>query len=385
MDRHRAQLESESARLIQHPPESQDATTSNDPTLTQHDPLPDADTHSQVLLPRPARESNLRFEMAATASTRPVSPQQDASFIPSPPRSVNETGGSRPVDGPIDAWDAVPPLSQDFAPARAARAAQEAATGRVDAGLNPATESVREAPDQERPGLETPPPETWDHSYPPLRRVPHMSPRPLPRTPVDGLGDRRRSPSPYSESREESTWNNLMSTMDSSNHASSTSTSFASVTDLLSTSRSSSYRSSNTQSTSTSFGEIGSSSEETCDLPPGITEDDVRLIRERHRRTARRIVRRRIPEPDYSDLERSMDAYPDLAGPGSMGGSESAMSRLLMDHVVQRLQRDGEQDTGALPRIDAVHDILERMQRREHVPDDLWAVVGLSPDYFGRS
>lgn len=383
MERHRAQLESESARPSQRSPESHDTTTSNDPTLTQQDSLPDAETHSQVLLPRPARESNLRFEMAATASTRPASPQQDASTIPSPPRSLNESGRSRPVDGPIDAWDAVPPLSQDFAPARAARAAraaQEAATGRV--GRTPYTirEIVIEAPDDERPGLETPPPETWENSYPPLRRVPHMSPRPLPRTPVDGLGDRRRSPSPYSEPREESTWNNLMSTMDTSNHASSTSTSFASMTDLLSASRSSSYRSSNTQSTSTSFGEIGSSSDETCDLPPGITEDDVRVIRERHGRTARRPVRRRFVEREYGDREHIVDSYPYLAGPGSTGGSESAMSRLLMDHVAQRLQQNGEQ-----PRNDAFHDILERMQRREHIPDDLWAVVGLSPDYFSRS
>lgn len=377
MERHRAQIESDGVRSLPRPNESRNTTTSEDLTLTvQLDPLSDTETSNQVLLPRPARESNLRFEIAVPRS---ISPGPDANAIPSPPRSVSDTGRSRPVDGPVTGWDSVPTLSLDFAPARAAREALEQA----DATLNAAAESIRETSSQEQPGLETPPPEVWESSYPPLRRVPHMSPRPLPRTPVDGLGDRHRSPSPLSETHEESTWNNLLSTMDASNGASSTSTSFASMTDLLSTSRSSSYRSSNTQNTSTSFGEIGSSSEETCDLPPGITEDDVRMIRERHRRTARRLPRRRIPEPDYDD--RGHGISPSLLRSGSVGGAESDMSRLLMDHVAQRLQRDGEANSETSPRIDVFQDILGRMQRQEHIPDDVWAVAGLSPGYFSRS
>lgn len=380
MQRHRAQLETDRPQLVEPSASSLDPTSANDPPRAfDEGHRSDSDATTSFLLPRPTRESNLRFEMAATSTSRPASPQRHIGNVPSPPHSLSDNGRTRPVDGPLDAWDTVPPLSQDFAPARLARAVIEEA----ETALTAAAESIRETSSEERPGLETPPPEAWESSYPPLRRVPHMSPRLLPRTPVDGLGDRRRSPSPISETHEEGTWNTLLSTLDHSNGAPSTSTSFASMSDFLSNSRSSSYQSSNTQNTSTSFGEIGSSSDETCDLPPGITEDDARMIRERHRRTARRAPRRHIPEPDHGNEGYSLDA--ELGGARRTGGTESAMSRLLMDQSAQQLWRDREDGAGLAPRLDAFNDILERMQRREHVPDDLWAVVGLPPEFLGRT
>lgn len=378
LERLRARTEAEDARsLSQNIPEARNTTTPEDPTLTpQQDSLPETEPSSQVLLPRPARESNLRFEMAAT---RPASPRADTTAMPSPPRSVSDNGRSRPVDGPLDNWDVVPSLSADFAPARRARAAIDQAEATIAA----TRATIREMTDREQPGLETPPPETWENSYPPLRRVPHMSPRPLPRTSVDGLGDRHRSASPDSETHEESTWNNLLSTMEHSNGALSASTSFASVPsnlDFTSSARSSSYRSHNSQSTSTSFGEIGSSSEETCDLPPGITEDDVRMIRERHRQTARRLPRRRtagrISEPD---VDSELLDIATNRGWTPIGLPGNNMSRLLMDQVLQRYQRDDD-GTHALPPSHAIDSVFERMRRREHIPDEMWALVGLSSD-----
>lgn len=377
MERLRAHTEAENTLSSSRPSTApRNTTTPEDPTQTlSQSSLLETESSSQILLPRPARESNLRFEVAAT---HPASPAPE-NTMPSPPRSVSDTGRSRPVDGPLDNWDTVPNLSHDFAPARRAQVALD----RANATIAAARQSMQDTSSGEQAGLETPPPESWEGSYPPLRRVPHMSPRPLPRSPVDGLGNRNRSPSPISESQEESTWNNLLSTMDTSNEALSTSTSFTSMTDLLSFSRSSSYRSSNTQNTSTSFGEIGSSSEETCELPPGITEEDVRMIRERHRRTARRLPRRRISQRDVESP--ALDTDYSLLEAGSYAGAESEMSRLLMDHVAQRLRQNGETESEGSPSVHAFHDILDRMQRREFIPDEVWAVAGLSPDFFNRT
>ncbi|KAJ9652564.1 hypothetical protein H2198_008176 [Neophaeococcomyces mojaviensis] len=353
------------ARLVRHITE--DPTLSSDAILTTNvdediqTNTPSADT---VLLPRPARESNLRFEMGATSSTRPTSPQQPPTHIPSPPHSLSDIGRNRPVDGPLDTWETTPPLSQDFAPAWAARAA----LGQSARGAAAATGAIRTASAISRQGLETPPPESWENSYPPLRRVSHISPRLSPRTGVDGLGDRHRSPSPLSETHEEETWNNLLQTLDRSNGSASTATSFASMSDLLSASRTSSNQSPNTQNTSTSFGEIGTSGDETCDLPPGITEEDVRRIRERHRRTARRVTapRRHIPEPDYIHRGRGDE------NAGTRIGAE--MSRPARSR--ERLTRQEE--------LESLQIILDRMDRREEIPEDMWAMIGLPPE-FGRT
>ena len=329
--------------------------TTNENELAPPDPSP----AGQLLLPRPTRESNLRFEVAANPSTRPTSPQPQPSFMPSPPQSLSETSRSRPVDGPVDTLETSPPLTQDFAPARAARAARGGSRSPTDL----VADFTTAANDNDRHGLETPPPEAWENSYPSLRRVPHMSPRPLPRMAVDGLGDRHRSPSPLSEMHEEETWNNLLTSLDNSNSASSTSTSFASMTDLLSASRSSSHRSSNTHNTSTSFGEIGTSTDDSCDLPPGITEDDVRQIRDRHRLTAGRVSAPRAnrPESDYGEASQSQ---------------HSPMAILLHEAREARASRERQRRRDELFMLQA---IAGRQQSHEQIPDEWWALAGLPP------
>lgn len=316
----------------------------------------------QILLPRPARESNLRFEVAAATSTQPASPQQPTSFMPSPPHSVGETSGNRPVDGPLESWDTTPPLTQGFAPARAT---QDEPDGPTD---GPA-EATRITNENGRPGLETPPPEAWENSYPPLRRVPHMSPRPLPRNTVDGLGDRHRSPTP-SDVHEEETWNTILSTMEHEHRASSASTSFA--TELLDTSRSSSHRSSSTQNTSVSFGEIGVSADDTCDPPPGITEEDVRQIRERHRRTAGRVMptQRHILESRAARNRRGDETSISILA------DDSPLSILLDEAREARLSQERQRRRDELFMIQA---IAERQQSHEGIPDEWWALAGLPP------
>jgi len=314
-------------------------------------------TVDQILLPRPTRESNLRFEVAANSSPHSTSSQQPPLFMPSPPHSLSGAFRSRPVDGPLDSWETTPPLTQDFAPARATRAARSGSRSPTD----PLAEVNRTVVENDGHGLETPPPESWENSYPPLRRVPHMSPRPLPRTTIDGLGDRRRSPSPPSEDPEEENWTNLRASLNNGDSAPSTSTSFASMADLVSTPRSSSHRSANTQNTSTSFGEIGASTDDTCDLPPGITEEDVRQIRERHRRTAGRVgaSRTRPSGSDYSGTSRPRD---------------SPMSILLHEARAARTSGQWRRERDELFVLQA---IAERQQSHEQVPDDWWALAGL--------
>ena len=229
-------------------------------------------------LPRPTRESNLRFEVG---QSRSVSPRRLRML--SPPSS---SGSGRNHDGPLEEPGNLTP---GFAPAR--------------------------GPFQDEDDIPTPPPETWQQ--PPLRRVGHLSPRP-----VDGLGDRRRSPSPD----EEETWANLLTTMDD---GSTREASFASDSNT---------RSRSSQNTATSFGEIGQV-DDSCDLdlPSGITAEDVQQIREQHRSR----------EPD-----------------GPLMTGEQGMRQ----HSARRYRR---------AELGMFQSILERMQRREDVPDEWWAAVGL--------
>lgn len=235
-------------------------------------------------LPRPTRESNLRFEMEA-GSPRSVSPRRLRML--SPPSS---SGSGRNIPDVV-LLEEPRNLTPGFAPARALY-----------------RDSLRPEEDE----MPTPPPETWEPSYPPLRRVGHLSPRPVQR--VDGLGDRRRSPSP---DHEEETWANLLTTMDDG--STTTATSFNSDSNA---------RSRSSQNTATSFGEIGQV-DESCDLdlPSGITEEDVRNLREQHRRGQR-------DQPD---------------GPLMTG------ERGLREHQARNQRRE---------ELGMFQSILERMQRR---------------------
>jgi hypothetical protein len=228
-------------------------------------------------LPRVRNESNLRWSMGSISPRGMLSPPQSSG-----------SGSQEPA------------LTPGFAPAR-----------------GPYTED-----------MPTPPPESWEGSYPPLRRVGRARQwyevgRPGER--INGLGDRRRSPGPEEE---EETWANLLTTMEDGSAPTSFNSDRARPSQLT-----------------TSFGEIGQA-DDTCDLDlaPGITEEDVRAIREHHRRT----------EPD---------------GPVMTG------ERGLREHTARRGERRFRRTE-----LGMFQSILERMQRREEIPDDWWAAVGLTPD-----
>ncbi|KAI1629534.1 hypothetical protein EDD37DRAFT_57198 [Exophiala viscosa] len=294
----------------------------------------DGDGNLTQHLPRPSRESNLRFEVAANAQSQSDQPRRTRFYSARASRGSSPSGRRAGAvglpwsvragfDDGDDNGGGNATLTPGFAPAQ----------GPFRAGLEGASAALRVIDDL----MDTPPPEGLEASYPPLRRVNHMSPRPAGASTsrMDGLGDRLRSPSPSSDAHEEENWSNLQATMDPGR--SSTATSFMS-------SRSDSQTVSNrsSQTTATSFGEIYGDDSCELDLPSGITEEDVREIRARHGR-----LRRHLPLPD--DLSHSARQH--------IPGGNEWVSELEVFGV-----------------------ILDRMQRREEIPDEWWAAVGLSPD-----
>ena len=278
--------------------------------------LPDATETIPQHLPRPSQESSLRFEVGATS-------QSESEHLRRRRRSLATTSARRTTPSTRLA----DPDNEEVENAYNATSDSQR-HGRIPVGgpiISPSLESLEAA-------------------YPPLRRVNHMSPRLLGNSAsrFDGLGDRLRSPSPPNDEPVEENWANLLNTMDPGR--SSTATSFLSSG---SDSRNGSNGSSQATTVTTSFGEIGGDDSCDLDLPSGITEEDVREIRARHGR----LQREPVPHTSRPD-----------------------------DVVHEALQRDLARGNERILELEVFGVILERMQRREEIPDEWWAAVGLSAD-----
>ena len=320
-----------------------DGNSDLDVEILLSEPLDSVPQH----LPRPARESGLRFEVAASSQSESEQPRRTRIFgsratrVQSPPAGRRLGVGASPYS--VAAQRSALEDGDD----------DENENSALTPGFAPANGPFRPAsqpPDDRRPrrsdavpvdGLIETPPEGFEAFYPPLRRVNHLSPRPVSISgqQVDGLGDRRRSQSPDSDPHGEENWENLLTTMEPGR--SSTATSFMSSS---SDSRSGSNQSSQATTVATSFGEIGGDDSCDLDLPSGITEEDVREIRARHGR----LRRDPPPRPEESTHEE--------------------------------LRRDLARGNERILELEVFGVILDRMQRREDIPDEWWAAVGLSPD-----
>jgi hypothetical protein len=335
-----------------------DDSPTNDigPDLTLEISGPHAlDTVTQNL-PRPSRESGLRFEVAASSQSESEQPRRPRFYSsrsagrwesthrsPHRSRSPYMLSVQRITvnDGTDDVGTESASLTPGFAPAHGPfRTHSQPVDDRFSRTSNAsALPSMPASPTLDTPTLDMlqdqPP-------YPPLRRVSHLSPRPsgTPGARVDGLGDRLRSPSPVSDGHEEENWASLLTTIQPGR--SSNATSFMSS---RSDSQSDSNRSSQAATTATSFGEIGGDDSCDLDLPFGITEDDVRVIRARNGRLRPR-------DPFRSSMER----------------------------MHENLNRDLDRSEHQMHELTLFSNILVRMQRREEITDDMWAEVGLSPD-----
>lgn len=276
------------------------------------------------------------------------------------------------------------------------------------------------------------PQDSSDPRQPGLRRVGHLQP-----APVDGLGDRRRSISSNSSGGED-TWQTLLTTIAPDEHLPSTDSSFTSATASASTSRSdvNSSRSSETWLTAASStvpSALGSGYRDlfhACDLsdsdesgtesdlvylranghnggenansaPPRTVQRRARWVPGRHGRPGRWI----LPDSEAAsrltqleEVERNRVNRP----PARM--SQTAL-RTVGRRMARRIapSRTDEQPLRHLPQgpsapasemnsispeseteLEHMHSILERLARREDIPDEWWAAVGLSRTLVGR-
>ena len=222
-------------------------------------------------VPRSPRASALRFEVAP-ASRSSASPEPSADdqtiltrpYMPSPPYSFSDNNATRRPLGATDGAVNVnqPEPTPGFAPARGVHRDEEEEEDRED---RPHATS-RSAPREYTPPGDS----SWTASYPPLRRVGHLSPRPethLSR--YGGLVDRRRSLSSSSSDAEQDTWDTLLTTMEPDTHLPSTDSSFTSATASHSTRQS--RHSSQTPTTSFASSSAANPTERNPSRPPSPT------------------------------------------------------------------------------------------------------------------
>ncbi|ERF70628.1 hypothetical protein EPUS_02494 [Endocarpon pusillum Z07020] len=184
--------------------------------------------------PRTSYTSALRFEVAPTSRSL-ASPERSVEeqallarpYMPSPPYSFSDNSAVglrlRATEGTTGFIPADP--TPGFAPAR---------------GVHRDNEEHEPATSGSAPRHHTPPGESsWTASYPPLRRVSHLSPRlesdRFSLSGSGGLGDRRRSVSSSSSDPGQDTWETLLTTMEPDAQLPSTDSSFTSATASQST------------------------------------------------------------------------------------------------------------------------------------------------------
>lgn len=185
-------------------------------------------------VPRSPRITAFRFEVVPTSRSL-ASPERSVEeqallarpYMPSPPYSFSDNSAAglrlRATEGTTVFIPAEP--TPGFAPAR---------------GVHRDNEEHEPATSGSAPRHHTPPGESsWTASYPPLRRVSHLSPRlesdRFSLTGSGGLGDRRRSVSSSSSDSGQDTWETLLTTMEPDAQLPSTDSSFTSATASQST------------------------------------------------------------------------------------------------------------------------------------------------------
>lgn len=343
----------------------------------------------RMRLIRPPRESQLRFEVVPSPplsdnESRTTSPRQRTftrSYIPSPPYlPTYHQATTRPVpvgERPLSASDAVD-LTPDFAPARGEHHGPHRPSASTD--------------EDDLPDLETPPPDFWSNDYPPLRRVGHLSPR-LHSSGPDGLGDRRRSPSTSAaddSNMEEDTWETLLTTMEEDEHRPSAESSFTSAIASASTSRRSdsasrSGGSSQTTATTIDFDADLLDPSQPCESDDPHTEADAQYdpsIRSMLRRARPR--RQRHEDGPQSPFHhpgepRSLRARGDeiqvrrRATPSSVASAERRTAA-----AEERLRNIETRAAEAEAELAQMQSFIDRLARREDIPNEMWAAAGLS-------
>jgi hypothetical protein len=230
------------------------------------------------------------------------------------------------------------------------------------------------------PDLETPPPETWEASYPPLRRVGHLSPRSFSFR-HDGLGDRQRSPGSSGDdpNAEEDTWETLLTTMEEDENQPSAESSFTSAIASASTSRrsdSASRSGRSSQTAATSFADLEpidagqpcESDNELDEAPLAHDPSESTMIRR-----ARIRHERHLPQsPSFHDEPPAIGRMHDTV-------RETVASAERRAAVAEeRLRRIEDHAAATEAELAQMQSFIDRLARREGVPDELWETAGLS-------
>ncbi len=350
----------------------------------------------RMRLLHPPRESALRFEVAPSpplsdVESRTTSPRRRTltrTYMPSPPYVPNDQRTIRPIQyGPIlSVPGAALELTPGFAPAQGAYEDLDRPAGEVPTSTTTSAAANEDhLPDSET----TPPPDTWESSYPPLRRVGHLSPRPLIFR-HDGLGDRQRSPisSADDSNAEEDTWETLLTTMEEDEHQPSVDSSFTSAIASASTSHRSdsasrSGRSSQTTATSLSDLERSLDPSQPCEPDDMNTETDAQYdpsMRSMIRRAREpRRLREQHDETHSLDEQRMVLERVHGAVREDIASAErrTAAAERRTNAAEARLRRIESQAAETEAELAQMQTLIDRLARREEIPNEMWAAAGL--------
>jgi hypothetical protein len=339
----------------------------------------------RLRLLRPPRESALRFEVAPSPplsdSGSPSTSLRQHSFIRQHgtvrrlPWFDDHPGSRIPPDGPLPPTGSVE-LTPGFAPAQGAYRDTDRASGEL---INATMISMLNHGD-DLPDLETPPPETWEASYPPLRRVGHLSPRPYSFR-HDGLGDRQRSPGSSADDSnvEEDTWETLLTTMEEDENQPSAESSFTSAIASASTSRrsdSASRSGRSSQTTATSLGDL-----EPVDAgQPCESDNDQDETPELHDPSATSMIRHArirqgrysLQSPSFDDQRHAVERMRDAAR------ENIAFAERRTAEAEERLRRMENRAAETEAEVAQMQSLIDQLARGEDLPSELWAAAGLS-------
>lgn len=297
------------------------------------------------------RESTLRFEM-------PSPPWSTTGELPNRASSGEDANGRQPSDNL--------PFTPRFAPAFAYHS---------EAPPQPHADAV--APPSPFPRSEGPAGDDASDANRSLRRVGHRSvgeanhQAALRRPMIDGLGDRQRSFSP-DEDHENNAWETLLTTITPDVTLPSADSSFTSTAASASTNPTQGGASSRqTQPTS-----LGSSSTtmhmildpypeflHPCDFPDFTSDSDTEAELDLEAHSSAALRRRRHPRTLFS------------SGVGSTQDSHAIMSRTPTLPSMSSLP---PQDPASDFELQQMQAIVDRLARREDIPDEWWAAAGLS-------
>jgi hypothetical protein len=334
----------------------------------------------RLRLLRPPRESALRFEVA------PPPPLSDSASLPISPRERNftrpyvvrrvpwfdgHTESRIPADGPLPTTGLVE-LTPGFAPAQGAYRDMDRAPGEVIS----ATTAID---GNDLPDLETSLSETWEASYPPLRRVGHISPRPYSFR-HDGLGDRQRSPGSSANdfNAEEDTWETLLTTMEEDENQPSAASSFTSAIASASTSRrsdSTSRSGRSSQTAATSLGDLepvdvgqpcesDNDQEERPDFDDPSATSMMRRARIRHGRYS--------PPSPFNEQRQAFERMHDAARENIASAERRTAA------AEERLRWMENRAAATEAEVAQMQIFIDRLARREDISSELWAAAGLS-------